>query len=72
MNINITNVGSTALADFPAFINLTYDSDMKSDFSDIRFVNSSCGNGGILLAHELDYYTESSRRTYGSGCPHFL
>lgn len=47
-NITITN----PKADYPSFLNLTYDSDMNSNFSDIRFVNTSCMNGG----YTLDYF----------------
>jgi len=50
--INITNSGSSALTDYQVAINLTYDSDMVSDFSDIRFVNGSENT-------ELSYWLES-------------
>ncbi|KYK26675.1 hypothetical protein AYK26_07250 [Euryarchaeota archaeon SM23-78] len=61
MNITITNSGSKTLIDFPAYINLTYDNDMLPDFKDIRFYNASCGNGGNLLAYEIENYTTSTR-----------
>ena len=51
---NITITGATAtLTNFPAFINLSYDSDMQADWDDIRFVNTSCGNSGSELDYEF-------------------
>jgi len=42
--LQINNTGcNTALEYFPVYVNLTYDSDMNSDFSDIRIVNESAG-----------------------------
>jgi len=35
--INITNSGTSNLTDYQVFLNITYDSDMQSDFKDIRF-----------------------------------
>jgi len=61
MNITITNSGSETLTDFPAYINLTYDSDMLPDFKDLRFYNASCGNDGNLMAYEIENYTTKQR-----------
>jgi len=53
--ITIASVSGTDLDDFPALINVTYDSDMESDFLDIRFVNgSTCSSGGTEVAYDLD------------------
>jgi len=49
--INITNSGSSALTNYQFVINITYDSDMASDFSDIRFVN---GSENAELSHWLE------------------
>lgn len=56
-NININNANDSALTNFPALINVTYDSDMSNDFKDIRFVSARCSAGGSLLSFELDNYT---------------
>lgn len=57
-NITITNVGLTELENFPALVNLTYDSDMQADYSDIRFTDGEdCFNGGALVPFELDTAT---------------
>jgi len=42
--IHINNTGnSNALTDYQVMINITYDSDMNNDFSDIRVVNDTSG-----------------------------
>lgn len=42
--LQINNSGcATALEHFPVYMNLTYDSDMNSNFSDIRIVNDTAG-----------------------------
>lgn len=48
--VSLTNSGS-ALTDFQISLTITYDSDMQSDFDDIRFANDS--------GTELDYWIES-------------
>ncbi|MBN2422330.1 DUF2341 domain-containing protein [Candidatus Woesearchaeota archaeon] len=58
--INITNVGSIVLSDFPLYINVTYDSDMQADYDDLRFINGSCNDGqSLLLDHEIEDYDSS-------------
>jgi hypothetical protein len=59
-NITVKNAGSTSLTDFPAYINLTYDSDMLSNYSDLRFYNASCDNGGSMSDYEIENYTASN------------
>jgi hypothetical protein len=61
MNITIDNASASTLTNFPAYINLTYDSDMLSNFTDIRFYNTSCNNGGSALDYEIENYTLSDR-----------
>jgi alpha-tubulin suppressor-like RCC1 family protein len=61
MNITITNSGAETLTNFPAYINLTYDSDMLPDFTDIRFYDAGCSNGGTAMDYEIENYTASSR-----------
>jgi len=57
-DITINNPGSTTLTDFPVYVNLTYDSDMNPDYSDLRFYSAGCGDGGSLLAYEIENYTD--------------
>ncbi len=59
-NITISNVGTSTLTNFPAYINLTYDSDMLSNYQDLRFYNASCSNSGTLLDYEIENYTASN------------
>ncbi len=60
--ITITNPGTETLIDFPAYLNVSYDSNMQSDYDDLRFVNGSCnisyGNNG--LSYELEDYDSAS------------
>ncbi|MFH0733854.1 MAG: DUF2341 domain-containing protein, partial [bacterium] len=56
--INITNVGSSELIDFAAYININYDSNMQADYDDLRFMNGSCSEGqSVQLAYEIENYT---------------
>ena len=63
-DINITSGSTTNLLNFPVYLDVSYDADMLTDFSDIRFVNSSCadapsaGVGG--LDYEIENYTVSN------------
>ena len=41
--IHINNTGSSAQTYYPVPLNITYDSDMNSDFSDIRVKNETAG-----------------------------
>ncbi|MBU0756843.1 MAG: DUF2341 domain-containing protein, partial [Nanoarchaeota archaeon] len=55
-NINVTNVGSTYLTDFPAYLNLSSESGMNINYSDLRFINGSCeSDSSLLLEYEIDY-----------------
>jgi hypothetical protein len=57
-NVTLSYSGLTSLSDFPAFINISKDIDMNSDFSDLRFTNGSCGSlGSELLSYEIENYT---------------
>lgn len=58
---NITVANPTT--NYTAVINVSYDSDMVANFSDLRFVNSSCNNGGSELAHFQRTYVASSWET---------
>lgn len=59
-NITIANTGTTTLSNFPAYIDLPYDSDMQSNYNDIRFINTSCANGGLELDFEIETDTAAS------------
>ena len=57
---NITITGLGALTDFPGMLNITYDSDMKANFDDLRFYNVGCGQaGGSLLNYDMEYSTST-------------
>ncbi len=54
--INITNVGSTTLTNFPAYLNVSKTGSMQADYDDLRFINGSCASGQSLeLVYEIDY-----------------
>jgi len=59
-NITIRNTGASALTNFPAYINLTYDSDMQTDYADLRFYGAPCNNGGTLMDYEIENYTSAN------------
>jgi hypothetical protein len=63
-NITINNTVGSALANFPAYVNVTYDSDMLSNYADLRFYNNSCNNGGVLLDYEIENYTANSAHAW--------
>jgi hypothetical protein len=54
--ITVDNSGnSEALSDYQVLLNITYDSDMKPDFADLRFVQFNQTNGQHIV---LAYYIE--------------
>jgi hypothetical protein len=57
MNVTITNATGSALTDFPALVKLPFNAQMQSNYSDLRFYNASCNNGGSLLPYEIENYT---------------
>lgn len=58
-NMNITG-GDESITNIPFYVNVTYDSNMQSDFDDIRFVNAPCGDDGAELSYEIDHKSDSS------------
>ena len=54
--VTVTNSNASALTNFQVLVSVTYDSDMNSDFSDIRFTDSS----GTELDHWLESKTDST------------
>ena len=54
-NITITELSGKNLTDYQVLINLTYDSDMQSDFSDIRFTWYNATDG---TETEASYYVD--------------
>ena len=54
ITITHANTSGNTLTNYPAFINVTKESAMQSDFDDIRFIDSS----GNLMAFELENYTD--------------
>ncbi len=57
-NIIISSAVSSTLSDFPVYINITYDSDMLTDFSDLRFYDTECLDTGNELDYEIENYTD--------------
>jgi len=57
--------GTSALTNFTVFLNVTYDSDMQSDFDDIRFVNGTCGlDTQDEIFYERAYKVDSSSANF--------
>lgn len=63
-NITITNPTSTTHTNMPVLINITYESEMSLNFSDVRFVGGPCDGGSALLDYEEDYRVNGSFATY--------
>ncbi len=57
--VTITNNGSENLSDFQIELDVDYDNDMNSDYSDLRFIS----NNDITV---LDYWIESTDGTNGA------
>ena len=60
MPVIISNSGSTS-ANYQVKVTIPYDSDMQSDFDDIRFTD---GNETTPLSHWRESYTTSGTATY--------
>lgn len=59
-NITIQNPTGTTLTNHPVPINITYTSNMQTDFDDIEFYSAACESGGIKLYAELETKTNST------------
>jgi len=58
-DINISNVGSTVLTSFPVYVDVLFDSNMRSDYQDLRFINGSCGDSNAasqVLDYEFEFF----------------
>lgn len=51
--ITVTNVGSTVLTDFPAYVKVPYTYGMQTDYEDLRFISQ---DGSTILDYEIEYY----------------
>ena len=51
----VTNVNITTLTNFPAYINVTKESEMQADYDDVVFTDSN----SVLIPFELENYTTS-------------
>jgi hypothetical protein len=60
MNITVKTAGTSVLTNFPAYINVTDNANMLANFSDLRFYNASCSNGGTLMDYEIENYTATN------------
>ena len=57
----ITETSGSALTDYQVKVVVAYDSDMKSDFSDVRFADNT---GATELSYWLESKTDSSTATF--------
>jgi len=51
----VTNVGSTTLTNFPAYINVSHEPEMQSDWDDVVFTDSNSN----IIPYELENYTSN-------------
>ncbi|MFH1174614.1 MAG: DUF2341 domain-containing protein [archaeon] len=58
-NVTIVSVANTTLLEFPIFLSVAKDPFMSANYSDLRFLDGSCGNTSALLAFEIENYTDS-------------
>ena len=57
--------GTTTLTNFTVLVNVSYESNMQSNFDDIRFVNGECsGAQDIENGFELDYKVNGANAFY--------
>ncbi|MBN2454503.1 DUF2341 domain-containing protein, partial [Candidatus Woesearchaeota archaeon] len=62
--LNITNPYAE-LADFPTYINVSYNEKMNANYTDLRFVSGSCGQAGAAaLDYEIENYTSASAHVW--------
>jgi hypothetical protein len=48
------------LTDFPAYLNVSNETEMRNDYVDLRFISGVCdSNGGVELDYEIENYTSS-------------
>ena len=59
-NITVTN----GVANYPAVINLTNNTNFQADWDDVRFVNTSCDNSGAVLSYLLRKKVDSNYATF--------
>ncbi|MFC2135389.1 DUF2341 domain-containing protein, partial [Bacteroidota bacterium] len=63
--INITYVGSTMLTDFPAYLNISKETEMLANFNDLRIISGAClSSGGTELAYEIENYTATNAHVW--------
>jgi len=59
--ITLTNAGASVLTNFPAYLSVTKESGMQSDYDDLRFIDGPCASGGAtVLDYEIDESDGSS------------
>jgi hypothetical protein len=58
--VRIINPTAETLTDFPAFVNVSWESEMQNDFDDVTFTSLS----NTLLPFELDDYADSDYGLY--------
>jgi hypothetical protein len=64
-DIVITNSGSSALIDYPAYFNVPSEYTHAGDFTDLKFFNGSCSEEQTnRLAHDVEYYNSSSAHVW--------
>lgn len=59
--LTVTEGSGSTLTNFQTKVVVTYDADMKADFSDLRFTSV---DGGTLLDHWLESKTDSTTATF--------
>jgi hypothetical protein len=59
--INISNVRSESLIDFPVYLVIEHISSMDGNYTDLRFINGSCDESGTReLEYDIDNYNISN------------
>ncbi|MFP4523686.1 MAG: DUF2341 domain-containing protein, partial [Candidatus Woesearchaeota archaeon] len=65
VDVNVSSVVSSTLSDFPAYINVSKEPDMSADYSDLRFIDGSCGSGdATVLDYEVENYTNTNAHVW--------
>lgn len=59
-NVTIINNVGSALNNFTVMINVTSQTGMLANFTDVLFTNAACDSDNAQLNHEIDNYTSSN------------
>ncbi|MCF7865839.1 FG-GAP-like repeat-containing protein [Candidatus Woesearchaeota archaeon] len=63
-DINITNFAGQILYNYTTLLKIPYDSQMQSDYEDLRFTDQACGQGGQEIGYDIETYNSTEAMTW--------